>query len=112
MFYTEGTHPAIIDKELYELAKEERQRRRDVKTEAVGGSKFSSKYPFSGLLICHSCGHKLRRHIKKVGGGKSVPAWARAYRVDNGGTGVCESHHIKETVIELSLIHISEPTRP
>jgi len=99
MFYTEGTHPAIIDKELFELAKDEMQRRRDTKAEAVGNTRFSSKYPFSGLLICHSCGHKYRRHTRKVGEKKRVPAWACAYKVNNG-KGSCESHHINETVIE------------
>ena len=100
MFYTEGTHPAIIEKELFELAKAEMQRRRDAKTKAVGSSKFSSKYPFSGMLICHDCGHKYRRHVRTVGTGKKVPAWACAYRVDSGGSGVCTSHHVNETVVE------------
>lgn len=99
MFYTEGTHPAIIDKELFELAKDEMQRRKDTKDEAVGSTRFSSKYPFSGLLICHSCGHKYRRHTRKVSEKKRIPAWACAYKVTNG-KGTCESHHINETVIE------------
>lgn len=99
MFYTEGTHPAIIEKELFELAKAEMQRRKDAKTEAVGNSKFTSKYPFSGLLICQHCGHKYRRHVRKLGTGKKEPAWACAYKIKSGSS-QCESHHINENILE------------
>lgn len=38
MYYAEGTHPAIIDKEMYEMAKKEMQRRRDDRNNAIGSS--------------------------------------------------------------------------
>lgn len=59
MYYAEGTHPAIIDKEMFEMVRVEMQRRKDEKVTAVGNSKYTSKYPFSGLLICGECGHKI-----------------------------------------------------
>ena len=61
MYYAEGMHPAIIDKEMFEMVRVEMQRRKDEKVTAVGSSRFTSKYPFSGLLVCGECGHKLRR---------------------------------------------------
>ncbi len=99
MFFAEGTHPAIIEKEMFEMVKAEMQRRATVKTEAVGSSRYTSKYPFSGLLICGECGAKLRRHTRRVGSGKVVPAFGCANRIVNGRS-VCDSHHVNEDVIE------------
>ena len=95
MYYAEGTHPAIIDKEMFEMVKVEMQRRKDEKTTAVGSSRYTSKYPFSGLLICGNCGHRLRRHVRRVGSGQQVPAWGCANRISNGRA-VCDSHHVNE----------------
>ena len=94
-YYAEGTHPAIIDKEMFEMVKVEMQRRKDEKTTAVGSSRYTSKYPFSGLLICGNCGHRLRRHVRRVGSGQQVPAWGCANRISNGRS-VCDSHHVNE----------------
>lgn len=99
MYYVEGTHPAIIEKEIFEMTKSEMQRRKDDKETAIGSSRYTSKYPFSGLLICGTCGHRLRRHVRRVGSGKTVAAWGCANRISNGRT-ACDSHHINEDVLE------------
>ena len=99
MYYAEGTHPAIIDKEMYEMAKKEMQRRRDDRNNAIGSSRYTSKYPLSGLLICGICGHRLRRHVRTVGSGAKVPAWGYANRIENGRN-VCNSHHINEDQLQ------------
>lgn len=99
MYYAENTHPAIIEKDIFEMAQSEMQRRKDDKDNAVGSSRYTSKYPFSGLLVCGSCGHRLRRHVRTVGSGGKVPAWGCTNRIVNGRT-VCDSHHINEDVLE------------
>lgn len=99
MYYAENTHPAIIDEETFELAKEEMERRQNDKQKAVGCSRYSSKYPFSGILVCGNCGSRLRRHLRKVGSGKRVPAWGCANRIINGRA-VCDSHHVNEDVLQ------------
>lgn len=99
MYYAEGTHPAIIDKEMFEMVKVEIQRRKDEQVTAVGSSRFTSKYPFSGLLICSECGHKLRRHVRTVGSGMKVPAWGCANRIVNGRR-ECDSHHVNEDTLQ------------
>lgn len=102
MYYVENTHPAIIEQELFDMAKTEMQRRLEEKDAAVGTSRYTSKYPLSGLLICGTCGHRLRRHVRTVGSGKRVPAWGCANRILNG-RGVCDSHHVNEDVLEQTL---------
>ena len=99
MYYAEGTHPAIIDKEMFEMVRVEMQRRKDEKVTAVGSSRFTSKYPFSGLLVCGECGHKLRRHVRTVGTGMKVPAWGCSNRISNGRA-ACDSHHVNEDTLQ------------
>ena len=99
MYYAEGTQPAIIEKEVFELVKAEMQHRADEKNTAVGNSRYTSKYPFSGLLVCGECGHKLRRHVRKVGSGKQVPAWGCSNRISNGRA-ACDSHHVNEETLQ------------
>lgn len=99
MYYAENTHPAIIDEETFELAKEEMERRQNDKQKAIGRSRYSSKYPFSGILVCGNCGSRLRRHLRKVGSGKRVPAWGCANRITNGRE-VCDSRHVSEDVLK------------
>ena len=99
MYYAEGTHPAIIDKEMFEMVRVEMQHRKDEKVTAVGNSKYTSKYPFSGLLICGECGHKLRRHVRRVGSGLMVPAWGCSNRISNGRA-QCDSHHVNEDTLQ------------
>ena len=85
MYYAENTHPAIIDQALFDMAQAEMQRRLEEKDAAVGTSRYTSKYPFSGMLVCGTCGHRLRRHVRTVGSGKRVPAWGCANRISNRG---------------------------
>lgn len=103
IYYVENTHPAIIDQEMFELVKEEMQRRREATEDTIGGGKYSSKYPFSGMLECGICGHKLRRHVRTVGSKKKVPSWGCSNRVTNTRQ-ACDSHHVREDVLEATYI--------
>lgn len=97
MYYVENTHPAIVPQEVFDMAQSEMRRREAEKDSAAGGSHYASTYPFSGLLICGYCGHKLRRHVRSSGG-KPVAAWACTNRLQNGRK-VCDSHHLNEDVL-------------
>ena len=108
MYYVEGTHPAIIDKEMLDMAQKEMERRKDTADTTVGSSRYSSKYPFSGLLICSECGHTLRRHVRTVGSRKTVPAWGCSNRISNGRA-ACDSHHVNEDTLQRTyLVTISD----
>lgn len=99
MFYVEGSHPAIIDTETFNAVKQEIAYRKDGGIMGAGNTRYTSKYAFSGLLVCGHCGTKLRRQVRTVGSGKKVPAWGCAKRITEGRA-VCNSHHINEAVIE------------
>ena len=97
LYYVENTHPAIVSQEVFDMAQAEMRRREAEKDSAAGRSHYASTYPFSGLLICGYCGHKLRRHVRSSGG-KLVAAWACTNRLRNGRK-VCDSHHLNEDVL-------------
>ena len=99
MYYAEASHPAIIEQEVFDMAQAEMQRRRTADERTVGSSRYSSKYPFSGLLVCGTCGHKLRRHVRTVGSGKTVAAWGCAYRITEGRA-ACDSHHVRDDLLQ------------
>ena len=99
MYYAEGSHPAIIEKELFDIVQEEMRRRKTTSERTVGNGRYTSKYPFSGLLVCSTCGHKLRRHVRRVGSGKTVAAWGCSNRILNGRC-VCDSHHVNEDTLQ------------
>ena len=97
MYYVENTHPAIVSQEVFDMAQTEMRRREAEKDSAAGGSHYACTYPFSGLLICGYCGHKLRRHVRSSGG-KIVAAWACTNRLQNGRK-ECDSHHLNESTL-------------
>jgi len=99
MYYAEGSHPAIIEQEVFDMAQAEMRRRKEADDRTVGTSRYSSKYPFSGLLVCGKCGHKLRRHVRTVGSGKSVAAWGCTHRITNGRA-ACDSHHVRDDILQ------------
>lgn len=103
IFYVEGSHPAIIDLEMFELAKKEQIQRRSTGAQSVGNSRYTSKYPFSGMLECGYCGTKLRRQVRTMGSGKKTPSWGCCNRITNGRS-ECDSHHINEDVLEATYL--------
>lgn len=103
IYYVEGSHPAIIEKGLFDLAQQEMQRRRDANDNKVGGGRYSSRYPFSGMLVCGICGSKLRRQVRTMGSGKRTASWGCCNRISNGRA-VCDSHHVNEDVLEATYL--------
>ena len=108
-YYVEDSHPAIIDKEMWEAVQLEIERRRD----------FARKYsiqklecttednPFAGRVICGSCGHaygrkvwnstddRLRRIIWRCNGKYVVK-----------GEKGCESKHIDDGVLYQAFVDV------
>lgn len=99
IYFVEATHPVIIEQELFELAGKELARRKAQKEITVGGGKYSSRYPFSGLLVCGECGSKMRRHVRTMGSGKQTASWGCVARITKGRA-VCNSHHVNEEVLK------------
>ena len=98
-YYAEGTHPAIIDKEMWDLARREETRRKEYRERTVGAGRYSSKYALSGLLICGHCGHTMRRQVRTMGTGKKVASWGCTLRIEKGRQFCTESRNVNEDVL-------------
>ena len=76
MYYVENSHPAIITQEMFDMAQFEKKRRLELRsTVNTGKGKYSSKYPFSGLLVCSECGSKFRRYARTLKNGDVISTW-------------------------------------
>lgn len=85
-----NTHPAIIDREIFELVQELRQhRRRPTKSGIVS--------MFSGLLYCADCGEKLYYSVTNNYKGEQAYFFCSSYRKNSE---VCSAHYIREKVVE------------
>ena len=62
-YHAEGAHEAIIDLETWEAVQEEIERR----AEYYVPTKKSTSYPFTGLIVCGTCGKHYRRKTTASG---------------------------------------------
>ena len=84
------THPAIIDRETFELVQELRKnKRRPNRTGEVS--------MFSGLLYCADCGEKLYYSVTNNYKREQAYFFCSAYRKNSE---VCSAHYIREKVVE------------
>ena len=84
------THPAIIDREVFDLVQELRKhRRRPTKSGIVS--------PFSGLLYCADCGEKLYYSFSNNYKREQAYFFCSSYRKNSD---VCSAHYIREKVVE------------
>ena len=95
----ENSHPAIIDKETFEMVQAEIKARQGL-TSCTDNNRgrYSSKYAFSRVLYCECCGMPFRRHAQIVKG-KYAPTWTCATRQENGKT-ACPQKYLAESDIE------------
>ncbi|HAU65899.1 MAG: hypothetical protein A2017_17460 [Lentisphaerae bacterium GWF2_44_16] len=67
-FHVEDNHEPIIDRETFLLAQQIKETRAK---QTVGKdknlSKYTYRYPFSGIIICHECGRALKRRYWNYG---------------------------------------------
>lgn len=86
----ENTHPAIIDRETFELVQELRKnKRRPNRTGEIS--------MFSGLLYCADCGEKLYYSVTNNYKRDQAYFFCSAYRKNSD---VCSAHYIREKVVE------------
>lgn len=84
------THPAIIDREVFDLVQELRKhRRRPTKSGIVS--------PFSGLLYCADCGEKLYYSFSNNSKREQAYFFCSSYRKNSD---ICSAHYIREKVVD------------
>jgi len=100
-YYIEDNHEAIIPRELFYRAQEEKARRAAIykpsaeKKTKTEKSKYSSKYSLSDIMICGECGQPYRRQTWSKYGQKSA-VWRCDNRLKNGTKNCKHSPTLKE----------------
>lgn len=96
----EGNHEAIIPKEIFEKVQDEKERRAKTVGNLVGDrNKYSSKYPFSGKIICGDCGSVFRRRTWNSNNSSRKIIWQCKTYIQKGKD-VCTSKSVDEKVLE------------
>lgn len=92
MYHAEGAHEAIVSMAEYNAVQSEMKRREE---HFVPPSKcYTSRYPYSGLIVCSNCGKKYRRKVTHGG-----PVWICA-TYNTKGKAACASKAIPEAVLD------------
>jgi DNA invertase Pin-like site-specific DNA recombinase len=94
-YYVEGSHEAIIPKDIFMRVQEELVRRRVVKISANGKKRhFSCNHCFAQIIVCGECGEIFRRIHWNNRGCKSI-VWRCISRLENTGL-ECHSRTVNE----------------
>lgn len=102
-YYVEGSHEAIIDKDVFLRVQAEISRRANILS---GGKKriYSSKYALSSLVFCAHCGDIFRRIKWNNRGCKSI-VWRCVSRVMKKESGIdCPAKTIKEEDLKSAVL--------
>ena len=107
MYYVQNSHPAIVTREKFNKAQEERARRRTFapksqKATITATGKYS-RYALSQVLICAECGSPYKRVHWNIRGKKSI-VWRCVNRLDHGtqyckGSPTLREDKLKEAVV-------------
>ncbi|EAE2458035.1 recombinase family protein [Enterococcus faecalis] len=105
-YYVENSHPAILSKEVFNMAQEERARRSKVHKKQrgrVAGNGYSSQFALSGRVICSECGEIYRRIHWNNRGKKSI-VWRCVSRVDKTGKTCANSPTVQEPILHQAVM--------
>ncbi|WP_101908649.1 recombinase family protein [Marasmitruncus massiliensis] len=110
-----NNHPAIVSREIYDRAQQERSRRgskRKVsKASVTEQSKYSAKYALSELLICGECLTPYKRTTWTKRNGEKQIVWRCISRLDYGTKYCKDSVTIDESSLHEAIMQAINATR-
>ena len=102
-YYVEGSHEAIIDRDVFMKVKAEIARRANLNPDGKRRV-YSSKYALSGMVFCGHCGDIYRR-VKWNNRGCKSTVWRCVSRVLKGKMGFdCPARTVKEEVLQGTIV--------
>lgn len=105
-YYVEESHPAIIEPETWEAVQLEMKRRK-IFCEEHNIKNLDTKIPFSGKIICGTCGAYYKRRTWMSPDGKSKrKIWSCSNRYKVKGIKGCESKHVDEEVLKRAFMEV------
>lgn len=105
-YFIEENHEPIIPKEVFEQVQAEMKRRAKLKGyKEENAHRYSSKYPFSGKLVCMCCGNTLKRRIWNSNNPSRKVVWQCKTYVAEGKQG-CNSKAVDDTVLTEAFVRV------
>ena len=108
-YYVEGSHPAIIDQEMWEAVQLEMERRRNFALE-YGIQKLeyaTTDNPFAGRVICGSCGQVFGRKVWNSTDDRFRRIiWRCNGKYIKKGKKGCDSRHIDDGVLYQAFVDV------
>ena len=102
-YYVEGSHEAIIDRDVFMKVKAEIARRANLNPDGKRRV-YSSKYALSGMVFCGHCGDIYRR-VKRNNRGCKSTVWRCVSRVLKGKMDFdCPARTVKEEVLQGAIV--------
>ena len=102
-YYVEGSHEAIIDRDVFMKVKAEIARRANLNPDGKRRV-YSSKYALSGMVFCGHCGDIYRR-VKWNNRGCKSTVWRCVSRVLKGKMDFdCPARTVKEEVLQVAIV--------
>lgn len=95
MYYVENSHKPIIDQETFENAK---QRLAQQAAHFCSAVQPMTRYPFTGLILCGTCGKHFRRKIANAGSKYAKPIWI-CPSFNRYGKETCPAQQIPERIL-------------
>ncbi|MGE6896491.1 recombinase family protein [Priestia flexa] len=103
-YFIEENHEPIIAKEVFEQVQKEKKRRAKLKGyKEENAHRYSSKYPFSGKLVCMCCGNTLKRRIWNSNNPSRKVVWQCKTYIAAGKQG-CDAKAVSETVLQEAFV--------
>ena len=87
----EGTHPALVTKELWDIVQRVRQNKRR-------RNNFDEQDKYSGLLVCADCGNTMVLH--RSHGADPSRYHFTCYTYKRNGKAACSPHYIRECILD------------
>lgn len=102
-YYVEGSHEAIISKELWNLTQQEKARRKNIRSSISKKAKtnngvYNSKYALTDIITCGECNAQYRRVTWKQTYGNRI-VWRCYNKIENGKKFCHDSPAIDEYII-------------
>lgn len=102
-YYIKNNHEPIITREQYYQVQEELKQRNN---KILKGTRYSSKYPLSGLITCGECGSRYTRSIWYRRNGEQTAVWRCKERLKSGISNCLKSCTLKEETVYHALLDI------
>ena len=103
-YYIEDNHEAIVSKEVFHLAQQEKARRSNLYSGKRKKKRlYQGKYDLSGKVVCDYCGEIFRR-VKWNSRGSKAVVWRCVTRIDNPAK--CQARTVKEDLLHEVIVEV------